>query len=182
MAKSKLSDKQLIDQYLHGDKYSLAALVGRWHKVFCEKAYWIVRDREMAKDIAQDCWVIITSRLDSLQDRDKFKSWALRIVYSKAIDEYKRSAMQDSQQQHLQLSPANTSESTDKTALQAMLSKAIEHLPAEKQQVIKLFYLQGYTVREISRYLDIPAGTVKSRLFTAREELKLKIKSYEKGK
>jgi len=62
------------------------------------------------------------------------------------------------------------------------LSEAIALLPKEKQDILRLFYMENYSVRQIGLFLQLPVGTVKSRLFNAREKLKSIIKTdgYEK--
>lgn len=79
-------DANLVKQYLSGDKQALAKLVKRWHKSFCKKAYWIVKDKEIAKDIAQDSWGIRMKQIPKLKELEKFGTWASRIVYNKALD------------------------------------------------------------------------------------------------
>ena len=69
-----------------GDKNALNQLVKRWHKTFCEKAFWLVKDADVAKDIAQDAWSVIINKIDSLKKPESFGSWALRIVYTKSLD------------------------------------------------------------------------------------------------
>ena len=77
----------LVTEYLSGNANALTELVKRWHKLFCEKAYWIVKDADTAKDIAQDSWKTIIVKINNLQDPKSFGAWALRIVYTKALDD-----------------------------------------------------------------------------------------------
>ncbi|GAA4272347.1 hypothetical protein GCM10022258_16410 [Aquimarina gracilis] len=69
-----------------------------------------------------------------------------------------------------------------KTELLSILSRSIKQLSINHQIVLNLFYLEEYTIKEISEILNISTGTVKSRLFTARENLKIIVKdrNYEK--
>ena len=171
------SDKFLIEQYLSGDKSMLPILVKKWHKIFCEKAYWVLRDKDLAKDVAQESWIIIIKKLPTLKKLDSFKSWALRIIYTKAIDAHKRRTrgLQD-----LEVPPKIFIESEDneeEAALKRKLLTAIKKLSKEKQDIIRLFYLEEYSLKEISTFLNISTGTVKSRLFKAREKLKSILKS-----
>ena len=171
--KQNPTDRSLIMQYREGDTSVLSVLVKRYHKVFCQKAYWLTKDKEMAKDVAQESWIIIISKLETLEQLDSFKSWAFRIVYTKGIDALKRR-----NKERNELEASRTTE-TDKTkiedeqkSVEQELLKAIHQLPKEKQDIIRLFYTESYTIHEISLFLKIPAGTVKSRLFKAREKLK----------
>jgi len=173
MLKKDPSDKYLIERFLGGDKSMLAILVKKWHKIFCEKAYWILRDKDLSKDVAQDCWMIIIKGLPTLKNTESFKSWALRIVYTKSIDAHKR---RSKDLQNLNQIDKNTysdsNEKEDQKALKNKLLIAIKGLSKEKQDIIRLFYVEEYSLKEISSFLKIPIGTVKSRLFKARENLK----------
>jgi len=172
------SDKYLIERYLSGDKSTLAILVKRWHKIFCEKAYWVLRDKDLSKDVAQECWIIIIHRLPNLKKADSFKSWALRIIYTKSIDAFKRRSREIQDLNRIDKNVYSESdEKEEKDILKKKLLSAIQDLSKEKQDIIRLFYVEEYSLKEISAFLKIPKGTVKSRLFNAREKLKSIIKS-----
>lgn len=173
-----LTDRELIAQYRAGDQCALASLVRRYHKSFCEKAYWVTKDKNVAKDVAQDSWMTIIKKLHTLENLDRFKSWALRIVYTKAVDGIKHIKRED----ELKRTVARTTSVSSPTAeqkelkLNALLA-AIKKLPTGRQNIIRLFYAEEYSITQISSLLGIPRGTVKSRLFTAREQLKLLLKN-----
>ena len=82
--KQNPTDRFLILQYKEGNTSVLPTLVKRYHKIFCEKAYWITKDKETARDTAQESWIIIINKLHTLENVDRFKSWAFRIVYTKS--------------------------------------------------------------------------------------------------
>lgn len=177
------SDSFLIEQYKSGQSAALPILVKRWHKTFCEKAFWVTKNKEAAKDIAQDSWITIIKKIHTLEKKGSFKSWAFRIVYTKAIDYLKRS---NKANKNLTSGPFQEVEidSTEdrREQIRKTLLKAIQQLPGKKQDIIRLFYTEEYSIQEISSFLNIPIGTVKSRLFKAREHLKSHLKNinYEK--
>jgi len=148
-----------------------------WHRTFCEKAYWILRDSDLSKDTAQECWIIIIARLHTLKKTDSFKPWALRIIYTKSIDALKRRNKATQELKAVDYEDFNeSSTSEDKEELRIKMLKAVQELSKDKQDIIRLFYVEENTIKEISAFLDIPLGTVKSRLFKAREKLKSIIK------
>lgn len=176
--KKNLTDRSLILAYRNGDVSMLAILVKRYHKSFCERAYWITKNEELAKDIAQESWVIIIEKLHTLKDANSFKTWACRIVYTKAIDGLKLRNKYDRNLETTELADAPSRIVEDHNNIkETMLLKAIQKLPLEKQEVIRLFYAESYSIKEISLLLNIPIGTVKTRLFKAREKLKSIIKN-----
>lgn len=171
------ADSVLIFQYLEGDRAVLPILVGRYHRLFCEKAYWVTRDKESAKDIAQESWMTVISQLHTLEKRDSFKYWALRIVYTKAIDTIKVSKKERENKIAIaSSSDLDTSSISDMEDRHMKLLAAIRALPKDKQDIIRLFYTESYSIVEIAEFLNIPPGTVKSRLFKAREKLKKYLK------
>ncbi len=173
MKRDKAIDARLVTQYLSGDANALTELVKRWHRLFCEKAYWLVKDADVAKDIAQDSWKTIIVKIDRLQDPKRFGSWALRIVYTKALDSINLSKrIHNNLELYKYQQDILTDENETNESLKKVLSKAIKNLVEHQQVVIKLFYVEDYSLNEISEILNISVGTAKSRLFHAREKLK----------
>ncbi|MCC1483713.1 RNA polymerase sigma factor [Winogradskyella immobilis] len=173
-------DELLVTQIISGDKIAFAKLVKRWHKQFCNKAYWLVKDKAVAKDIAQESWQIIMNKIEQLKEPQQFKSWALRIVTNKSLDHLRnkvkeREHFQDYKQDIVAETPYE-----ENLKLKQELSKAIKELPLNQQVVIQLFYTESYSLRQISKRLNISVGTVKSRLFHAREHLKKQLKHIKK--
>ena len=172
------TDKYLIEEYRSGNTSVLAVLVKKWHRKFCEKAFWILQDRDLSKDVAQECWIIIINKLNDLKNIDSFKSWAFRIIYTKAIDAHKRRTKDREQISALTINEdSQTTTDEFQEDVKKNLLKAIRKLPKQKQDIIRLFYVEEYSMKEISTFLGIPVGTVKSRLFKAREKLKSLVKN-----
>ena len=170
-------DEGLVKAYLAGDKKAMAALVKRWHKQFCDKAYWMVKDKDVAKDIAQDSWTIIIKNIASLKHPKQFKFWAYRIVINKSTDWLR--IQSKNRQNKIDYGTDGSGQEitdTDYSQLKTNLFKAIQELPEGQKAVIKLFYIESYSIKKISEMLDISAGTTKSRLFHAREKLKQTLK------
>lgn len=175
-------DAKLVEAFQSGNKEALATLVQRWHLQFCKKAYWIVKDADVSKDIAQDSWTTIIDKINTLKNTNSFGSWALRIVYSKSLDALRQKNKERIKQQEFAKDEASIVEDyKDDNQLKSKLLKAIQNLSEQQQLVIKLFYVEDYSIKEISKTLKISVGTVKSRLFHAREKLKqyLKHRNYE---
>lgn len=177
----KIDDAWLVTQYCEGHKSAMAVLVKRWHKKFCIQAYRYSNDHDIAKDIAQDAWITILKSIDALEDPNKFGSWGLSIVTKKSIDWYRKSKRVQDKKQEIQ-SKTNVSVEEEKDllsnqAIKEKLKLAITSLSEEQQSVLKLFYIESYNLIEISKMLHISKGTVKSRLYYAREKLKTILKN-----
>ena len=166
-------DEKLINRYKSGDKKALAVLVKRWHKLFCDKAYWLTKDKDVAKDIAQDSWAIIIDKIEDLKDPKQFKYWAYRIVCNKATDWLRL------QTKHKEITirykveiESNDTKYSENEQLKQKLLKAINDLSIPQKEVVRLFYIESYSLKQISELQEISLGTAKSRLFHAREKLK----------
>lgn len=182
----KISDSDLVKSYQDGNKEALPVLVKRWHLLFCKIAFFYVKDTDVAKDIAQESWITIFKKLDSIKEPEKSKSWAISLVNRKALDWLRKS-----NRERLKLNSfyeENTNKTTeihieqDKTQIREQLLMGISKLSINQQQVIQLFYREGYTLKEISTIMSTNINITKSRLFHARERLKtiLKHRNYEK--
>ncbi|MEC3908583.1 sigma-70 family RNA polymerase sigma factor [Tamlana sp. 2201CG12-4] len=180
--KQQLINKHLVIDYQSGKLEALPLLVKRWHKYFCEKAFWIVKDPDVAKDIAQESWTVIINKIENLKKPECFGSWASRIVYTKSLDWINTNKrLQKSLETYKQEQVNIENEGDDEDNIKIKLLEAIKTLPDAQQVVIKLFYVEDYSLKEIGEILNISVGTAKSRLFHAREKLKqiLKIRNYE---
>lgn len=176
----KVFDSLLVLQCQSGNKKAVTLLVKRWHVRLCKHAYWYTNDKEVAKDIVQDSWSKIFRKIDTLKDPNSFGNWALTIVTRKAID-WQRKHKKELSNLNTYYQENKTTmvedENSDKDDILSLLNKSIKGLSVNHQIVLNLFYLEEYSIKEISTIINVSLGTVKSRLFTARENLKLIIKS-----
>jgi RNA polymerase sigma-70 factor (ECF subfamily) len=170
-------DSWLVLDYRSGNKKALALLVKRWHSKFCKQAYWYTKDIHQAKDIAQESWTIIMKNISKLEDTDKFGSWAMTIVNRKAVDWLRIQKRKSEGLKGYSETKQNHSDTNDNSENEVKdLKRAILELPDDQQMVIRLFYTESCSLKEIGEILNISKGTVKSRLFYAREKLKSIIK------
>jgi RNA polymerase sigma-70 factor (ECF subfamily) len=185
----KAFDGLLVLQCQNGDKKAFSLLVKRWHIKLCEQAFWYVKDLDIAKDIAQDCWTIILKRIYNLQEPNSFGSWALTIVYRKSIDWLRKEKNVDKKlHDYYEDSKTNYDTVENNTIISNdtifthndtinVIMNAIKDLPQNQQIILRLFYLEECSINEIASILKITTGTVKSRLFYAREKLKSILKT-----
>ena len=164
--------EQLVDEILvmdcqSGSVKALEILVSRWQKRLWHYAYRLVGDTEAAWDITQDSWLGIIKGLRKLHDPANFKAWAYRITTNKSIDWIRKSkAVKQISIEELQ--DHQHEEEEKDTGVKELMVK----LDVRKQVVLSLYYFEQLSVPEISAALKIPKGTVKSRLHSARKELK----------
>lgn len=165
--------EQLVDEILvmdcqSGSVKALEILVSRWQKRLWRYAYRLVGDTEAAWDITQDSWLGIIKGLRKLHDPANFKAWAYRITTNKSIDWIRKSKKAVKQISIEELQDHQHEEEEKDTGVKELMVK----LDVRKQVVLSLYYFEQLSVPEISVALKIPQGTVKSRLHSARKELK----------
>jgi len=165
------SVEQLVDEILvmdcqGGSVKALEILVSRWQKRLWRYAYNLTGDTEAAWDITQDSWLGIIKGLRKLHDPANFKAWAYRITTNKSIDWIRKSKAE--KQISIEELQDHQLEAKHDTGVKELLEK----LNIRKQVVLSLYYFEQLSVPEISVALKIPKGTVKSRLHSARKELK----------
>jgi RNA polymerase sigma-70 factor (ECF subfamily) len=176
-------DELLVLRSQGGDKNALELLARRWHRRLTAWSYRLTGDVEAAPEVTQEAWLAVVRSLGRLADPATFPAWVHRIVRRKAADwvrrRQRRRRLDDAVRHEAEAVPmgrpgaaAASTESDQREADLLRLRQGLATLPDEQRQLLHLFYLEGMGVRQVSRALDIPQGTVKSRLFRARAALK----------
>lgn len=174
--RSKIFDGLLVLQVQAGNKNAMNRLIKRYHLKLCHHAMFYSHDMAASQDIVQDSWSIIMKKLNTLRDPNSFGSWAFKIVTRKALDYTNRMAYERDKLQHLRIFSLTADEVKTKERHLNQLQEAIGTLPANQQIVLRLFYTAEFSLDEIAGILEISSGTVKSRLYHAREKLKTILK------
>ena len=141
-------------------------------------AYGVLRQREDAEDVAQEAFIKAHRNFRRLRDRASFRAWLVRLTWRLALDRQRtnrRRANRDTE--HGRLAPsAPTSDPAIVNERAEHVWNAIDGLPEKLRLPLVLSGIEGHDIREISRLLGLPEGTVKSRLFHARERMKETLK------
>ena len=165
----------LVLRYQGGDPAALETLARAWHPSMLRYAFRFTGEPEAAAEIAQEAWLAIVRGLGRLHDPAVFRGWAYRIVANKSRDWIRRRQARRKLTDRVEREPAPTAaeaEPDDHEAAIRRLRAALETLPDDRRALLSMHYLEGMGVREIALALSIPPGTVKSRLFHARRQLK----------
>ena len=172
--------QRLLDEYLvvcarGGDRKAFELLARRWHGRITAHAWRLLGHPDLARDAAQEGWVEIVRGLRSLDDARAFPAWAYRIVsrrcarrIQRAVDERHTHEALESQAEPLLAAVCSDAGENDDLALR----QAIRALPGDQRAALALYYFEGLTVAETAVALDVPAGTVKTRLMHARRKLR----------
>lgn len=170
---------RILDEYVvvcarQGDRAAVDLLARRWQRRLAAHAWRLLGDVELAKDAAQEGWIEILRGLASLQDERAFPAWAYRIVSRRCARQIRRLAGDRQLHQELaaQAETRAPAASADHGAELNELRKAIRLLPREQRAALALYHFEGLSVAETAVALDVPAGTVKTRLMHARRKLR----------
>ena len=137
-------------------------------------AYSVLRHREDAEDVTQEVFVKAYRGYRQLRDRERFRAWVVRMTFRMALNRHRANRRRAAREQASEgLMGMRAAESTRDCRDQAdQLWHAIDGLSEKLRRVVVLATIEGHNLREVGLLLDLPEGTVKSRLFLARKELK----------
>jgi len=164
-------EELLVLRCQDGEAEALEALARLWHPRLLRHAAGLTRDREAARDVAQEVWMAIARGIGRLEDPARFRSWAYRIAVHKSRDWIRRE--QGRRRALVRAAESGEVETYqgDSEAEQKILS-TLRALSPEHRAILSWYYLEEMSVREIAEVLSVPEGTVKSRLFYARRALR----------
>lgn len=165
--RSIVEDQLLVMDAQDGSRLALEELVGRWQKRLWQHAFRLTQDSSASWDVTQAAWYDIVRRLSKLHDPACFGAWAMKITTCRAFDWLKDKSQ--SRQVPTESMDVFTAGSKQDLGIEELLAK----LDIDKRAVLSLYYFENFSVPEISEVLKIPEGTVKSRLYNARNELKI---------
>ncbi len=155
--------------------------------------YRLTLDRDDAKDLVQDTYFKAYRFIESFQRGTNAKAWLFRILKNSFINDYRKKVKEPNKVDYQEVESYYNSEDVDRQitpdlrvdALKDMIgdeiSNALNSLDVDFRTVIILCDLEGFKYEEMAKILDIPIGTVRSRLHRARQLLKEKLSEYAKS-
>ncbi len=165
----QIRDEILVLRAQAGEE-GFEALVKRWQPALWRHAFRMTQDRESAWDVVQEAWCAIVRHLHRLEDPAAFPKWAFEVVTNKCRDSMRRAQRQNrtlsAYEEHVVPAPAPPEAADDH------LEVALARLDPELRLLVALYYEESFTVREIGEIVASPEGSVKSRLYRARQELR----------
>ena len=182
------TDQEIVVLARAGEEAAYRELIRRYERPLFSLLFRMVRDRELAEDLAQETFVKALNAIESYRPEFKFSSWIFKIANNAAIDHLRRRELDTLS---LEGSPqAETPEAIEATALQiggrqesplaevearelgGQIEAAIAQLRPEYRSCILLRHVEGRAYEEIADILNLPLGTVKTYIHRARNELR----------
>jgi len=166
------ADELLAIRCQLGERAAFAELIGRWHEPLWRYLRRLANSDQAADDLVQDTWVRVLRGIAGLRDAARIRPWLFGIARRIAMDRlrmhYARPAADEGALEEL----ASPEIDAELEADLAVLESRLATLPVRERETLALFYLRELSLEQIATLLDIPAGTVKSRLFRARQLLR----------
>jgi RNA polymerase sigma-70 factor, ECF subfamily len=183
------NDKHIVERALTGDAEAFGEIVQRWERRIFALTYGMLGREEDARDATQETFLAAFRNLRGFRGEAKVSSWLHRIAVNQCITRQRRAkvrneaALDDEQEKDaakfsapLKYSPALSVESRQTTRAVRL---AVNSLPLELRQVVVMKEFEELTFREIADALDLPLSTVKSRLYTALQQLQMRLRKFD---
>lgn len=181
------SDYELIDDSISGDEDAFGILMGRYENSLYGLIFKMVRNHEETQDLVQEAFIKSYKALESFNKQYSFSTWLFKIASNNCIDHLRKRRLKTTsidapiptEDGSLSQDLPDNSYSPEKDSLRNELFSSvnliIDELPEKYKVVINLRHKEDQSYEEIAVALDIPIGTVKARIFRAREILKKSI-------
>ncbi len=181
-ARSINEDRQLIARTRRGDYAAFETLYDKYKGQVYRTALAIVREQGAAEDILQDCFIKVYTNIDRIDSSRPLIPWLYRVTVNLSynwVTRRKRWLIPlETVIDRLTTAPRTSPEQVlEENELRHVVQEAIYSLTFEQRVVLILFYLNNFSIREIAYILEVPEGTVKSRLYYGRENLRQKLLS-----
>ncbi|HLL74303.1 MAG TPA: sigma-70 family RNA polymerase sigma factor [Pyrinomonadaceae bacterium] len=181
------SDEMLVERAVSGDAEAFGEVVRRWERRIYALAYGILGREDEARDAAQETFVAAYRNLANFRGEAKVSSWLHRIAVNQCVTRRRRARVrgessleaeqEDGRAQFASAveSPTHAAESRERAEA---VRRAVAALPQELREVVVLKEFEGLTFQEIADALDVPLSTVKSRLYTALRQLRMRLEKF----
>ncbi|MDO4618122.1 MAG: sigma-70 family RNA polymerase sigma factor [Clostridia bacterium] len=175
-----MTDNELVAKIKKGDMHAFSALVKAYESKVINISYSLLSSREDALDAAQEIFVKIYRNIDSFRGDSTVSTWIYRITKNVCCDYLRKrksnviSLDEEDEDKKIEIPDETSSpgEVLEKKETVNLVRNAISKLDENQRIVITLFDIEGLSYEEISDIIKCPLGTVKSRLYRARESLR----------
>lgn len=181
-------DREIVLLALEGRERGFKELVRRYERPIFSLVFRMVRDRELAEDLAQEAFVKVFRALDQYDPAHRFSSWLFKVAHNVAVDHLRRKQLDTvsidgsphgdpadgSRDSGISLPSTLESpeEFTENRELGDRIEQAIGRLRPDYRAAVLLRHVEGYSYEEVAEIMEVPLGTVKTYIHRARGELR----------
>jgi len=183
LAQDRLRTTNQLLRLHHGDEAAFAELVSDWETPLLFYLRRLVRSEEDAWDLLQETWIKVLRKYHTIKNPDQFSSWVYRIARNTAITKLRKNSPEELLAEEDSFDDLPMEEDPEPEFDEedvADLYQALDHLSFSHREVITLHFLDDLSLDEIAQLISIPKGTVKSRIYHAKKNLKNIISSKRK--
>ncbi len=180
-----LSDEQLVELAVGENPEAFGVIVTRWERKIFALCYGMLNREDEARDAAQETFIAAYKNLAKFRGDAKVSSWLHRIAVNQCLTTKRKNKSrsenylddESNEQQRVFIAPAHLSPArkTEQNERLLLIRQAVKALPVDLRQVVIMKEFEEMTFQEISESLELPLSTIKSRLYTALKQLRLKL-------
>jgi RNA polymerase sigma-70 factor (ECF subfamily) len=182
---NNLTDEQLVEQAVNENSEAFGEIVIRWERKIFALCFGMLSREDEARDAAQETFISAYKSLKNFRGDAKVSSWLHRIAVNQCLTVKRRAKTRSESflddepyaEEKVFVAPSRLSPSraTEQNERLKIIRQAVGSLPADLRQVVVMKEFEEMTFQEISDALDLPLSTIKSRLYTALKQLRLKL-------
>jgi RNA polymerase sigma-70 factor (ECF subfamily) len=182
------TDEQLVERALAGDGDAFGEVVRRWERKIYALAYGILGSVEEARDASQETFIAAYRNLQGFRGEAKVSSWLHRIAVNQCVSRQRRARVRpetgleelgEAAGESLLSSSDSPARASEAGQRAEAVRRAVASLPQELREVVLLKEFEELTFQEIADALQLPLSTVKSRLYTALRQLRLRLERFQ---
>lgn len=180
-----LTDEQLVELAVGDQPDAFGEIVNRWERKMFALCYGMLNREDEAKDAVQETFISAYKNLAKFRGDAKVSSWLHRIAVNQCLTTKRRTKSrsesflddESNEQDRVFIAPVHQSPArkTEQNERLSLVRQAVSALPFELRQVIIMKEFEEMTFQEIAEVLELPLSTVKSRLYTALKQLRMKL-------
>lgn len=177
-----LADGELVQTAIAGREASFEELVRRYQRPIAAYVYRMVGDYDAALDLTQEVFIKVYNSLARYRSEFKFSTWIYKIAHNAAIDHLRRFAVReqalttgfDGERREISIESRRPTpeQESEREERRSEIESVVQVLPAAYRELIVLRHLHDLSYDEIAEVTGLPLGTVKNRLFRARETMR----------
>ena len=182
---TNLTDERLVELSVSSDSEAFGEIVRRWERKIFALCFGMLGREDEARDAAQETFIAAYRNLSNFRGEAKVSSWLHRIAVNQCLTVKRRAKTrsedfiddESGEDEKIFVAPTNRSpaRTTEQIERLTLVRQAVGSLPSDLRQVVVMKEFEEMTFQEISDTLELPLSTVKSRLYTALRQLRMKL-------
>ena len=171
-----VNDQHYINQIIEGNSNAFAILVDRYKSFVFTLAYKMMKNREVAEEVAQDTFIKVYNSLNKFKGESKFSTWIYKITYNTCLDRLKKKKeknvvyIEDFSERESK-AIENVLDNIDEKNRNQKIQDCLHLLLSEEAFLLTLYYFDDQSIEEISKVMDTNVNNIKVKLFRSRKKM-----------